>query len=431
MINDITLVENGPAQRFEGTDADLTELAMRSTELVTRLSLPGEPFVIDHENRTVAVRYVAGYIPLGDSTIEILPHVLRHDPGWRMSMLTMLTSIHRLEWTPIADRATRHANLPGLLGLIVAEAMGRAVGEGIPRNYVEGTGRSASVRGQVDPAKAWRRVIDPYVIDCRFSDFIANHPVAAALKWASGELSGAVKEEWLQAELLNYKNLFPEAGSELPGPAILDGMQLSPQYGFLQDALDVARLLAMGPQGGTSARPGAPGRAFLWNTETLFLEFTNTMIESAAKLAGGTSYREQKPVSAFRSTRVREEAFADAVVRVGNEIVAIRVSPVEYTEENFDELASSVVEAGTRLGSLDVAVVYPASMNLRPGSQWKLHGEDGPKMLHAVSVDPSGVGEFGGLERIREDIGMDLGAVVSVSRRRGSSFSTNRFAANG
>lgn len=428
MIRDITLVEDGPAQRFEGSDADLSELAMRSSELVSRLGLPGEPFEIDTEARTVAVRYVAGYIPLGDSTIEIMPRVLRHDPGWRMSLLTMLTSINRLEWVPIADRSTRHANLPALLGLIVAQAMSRAAGEGVPRNYVEGSGRSSSIRGQIDPSKAWRRVIDPYVVDCRYSDFVANHPVAAALKWASGEVAGAVREEWLQAELLTYKDLFPQAGSDLPGPAVLDSMQLTPQFGFLQDALDVARLLAMGPQGGTSARPGAPGRAFLWNTDSLFLDFTNAVIESAAKAAGGTSYREQKPVSAFRSTRVREHAFADSVIQVGNEIVAIRISPDEYSEENFDELASSIVQAGKRLGSLDVAVVYPASMSLRPGSQWKLNDPDGPRMLHGVTIDPSGVGELGGMERVRDDLTMDLGAVVSVSRRRGTGALTNRFA---
>ena len=51
-------------------------------------------------------------------------------------------------------------------------------------------------------------------------------------------------------------------------------------------------------------------------------------------------------------------------------------------------------------------------------------------MLHAVSLDPSGGGEIGGMERIREDLGMDLGAVISVSRRRGSSLATNRFAAS-
>lgn len=430
MIADITLVEHGPAQHFTGTDADLAELALRSTELVTRLNLPGEPFEIDIQARTVAARYVAGYIPLGDSTIEILPHVLRHDPGWRMSMLTMLTSINRLEWTPVADRATRHANLPSLLGLIVAEAMGRAVGEGVPRNYVEGSGRTATIRGQIDPSKAWRRVIDPYVVDCRFSDFVANHPVAAALKWACGELAGAVKEEWLQAELINYTELFPEAGRDLPPPAVLDSMQLTPQFGFLQDALDVARVLSMGPQGGTSARPGAPGRAFLWNTKDLFQEFTNVVIETAAKAAGGTSYREQKPVSAFRSSRVSEQAYADAVVQVGDEVVAIRISTEEFDDEQFDELASSVVEAGRRLGSNDVAVVFPASMNLRPGTQWKLNAGDGPRMLHAVTLDPSGVGEMGGKERIQEELGMDLGAVVSISRRRGSSLMTNRFAVN-
>ncbi|TXJ04183.1 MAG: hypothetical protein E6Q27_08770 [Aeromicrobium sp.] len=224
MITDITLVEGGPAQIFRGSDRDLHELKMRSAELVSRLGLPEEPFIVDEEAHTVAVRHVAGYIPLGDSTIEIMPAVLRHDPGWRLSMLTMLSTIHRLEWVPIADRATRHANLPGLMGLIVAEAMGRAVGEGVPRNYVEGSGRLASIRGQIDASKAWQRVIDPYTVDCRFSDFVANHPVASALKWACGELSGAVQEEWLQAELLNYTDLFPDASRELPMQSVLDSM---------------------------------------------------------------------------------------------------------------------------------------------------------------------------------------------------------------
>jgi 5-methylcytosine-specific restriction endonuclease McrBC regulatory subunit McrC len=428
MITDITLVEGGPAQIFRGSDRDLHELKMRSVELVSRLGLPEEPFIVDEEAHTVAVRHVAGYIPLGDSTIEIMPAVLRHDPGWRLSMLTMLSTIHRLEWVPIADRATRHANLPGLMGLIVAEAMGRAVGEGVPRNYVEGSGRLASIRGQIDASKAWQRVIDPYTVDCRYSDFVANHPVASALKWACGELSGAVQEEWLQAELLNYTDLFPDASRELPMQSVLDSMQLSPQFGFLHDALDVARLLAMGPQGGNSARPGAPGRAFLWKTDVMFTEFVNAVIETAAKVAGGSSYREQKPLASVRSTRVREQAFADIVVQVGDEVVAIMVSADEYSETVFDEMAETVVAAGKRLGSSDVAIVFPASMALRPGSQWKLNDASGPRMLHAVVLDPSGVGEVGGVERILGEIEMDLGAVVSVSRRRASSLSSNRFA---
>lgn len=427
MNTHVTLVEGGPAQPFTGTDADLAELRMRSAELVSRLSLPTEPFEINDAARTVAVNHVAGFIPLGDSTIEVIPHVLRHDPGWRLSMLTMLTKIHHLEWEPVVDRASRHANMPALLGLIVAEAMGRAAGEGVPRTYVESTGTRQSIRGQLDPAKAWRRVVDPYLVDCRFSDFVANHPVASALKWACGELSGAVSDEWLQAELRAYTDLFPDADNDLPAQAILESMQLSPQYGFLNNALDVSRLMSVTPQGGTSARPGAPARAFLWSTSEMFTEFAHFVIAQSARALGASSHREQVLAPA-RSVRLRERAVADVVVDAGAEVVAMKICADDYSEDQFDEVAGSIVQAGGRLGSTDVAVMFPATMQLRPGTQWRLRDADGPNMLHAFMLDPSGVGERGGFDRLMQDIQMDLGSVVTVSRRRTSRAVTPRFA---
>lgn len=428
MNNNLTLVEGGPAQQFRGADSDLRELQIRSSELVSRLGLREEPFQIDLEQRTVAVRNVAGFISLGEATLEIIPRVLRHDPGWRMSLLTMLTEIHRLEWEPIADRSTRHANLPSMLGLILAEAMGRAAGEGVPRNYVETSGVRQSIRGQIDASKAWRRIVDPYVVDCKFSDFVANHPVAAALAWACGELSEAVSEEWLSTELRNYIGLFPEAGHTLPPPAVMESMQLSPQYGFLHDALDIARLLSMGPQVGTSPRPGAAERIFLWNTDRLFAEFAHTVIEEAVRNAGASSYRENRGSSngQVRSIRAKEEALADVVITGTEDVVAVAISAHEYDETTFDPIAHNLLAAGRRLGSKDVAILFPASMSLRPGSQWRLRDVDGPNMIHAVMLDPSGAGEMGGMERIAGDLQMDLGGVLAVSRRRGASLA-NRF----
>ena len=73
MMTGQTLLEGGPAQPFAGTAADLDELRLRSTELATRLGLAEEPFVIDDAAGTIQVRGVAGFVSLGDSTIEIMP----------------------------------------------------------------------------------------------------------------------------------------------------------------------------------------------------------------------------------------------------------------------------------------------------------------------------------------------------------------------
>ncbi len=414
MIADQTLVEGGPAQPFPGTASDLAELRLRSAELASRLDLPHEPFVIDEAAGTVQVRGVAGHVSLGDSTLEIMPYFLRHDPGWRVSLLTMLTTVHRLEWVPVVDRSNRHAGLPDLLGMILAGAMSRASAEGMPRNYVERTAVTESIRGQLDPSKAWRRIVDPYTVDCRFSEFIADGPVASALKWASAELSGAAQQPWLQSELRHFADLFPEASRDLPPPAILDGVQLTPQFGFLRDALDVARLLAMGPQNGTAGRADGPSRAFLWNTERLFGDFVQVVAERAGRDAGFSAYRDR------RATGVHTILQSDA------ELVATVVCSRDYTEDLVDELTRPLVAAGRGLGASDVAIVFPASMGLRPGTQLRVREPGGPSVLHLLMVDPSGLGEVGGVERVRKEFELDLSMVLTTAQRRAVGGRTRR-----
>ncbi|HPU12773.1 MAG TPA: hypothetical protein PLQ19_03165 [Aeromicrobium sp.] len=414
-MGDSTLLEGGPAQPFAGTPADLAELRLRSAELASRLGLDEEPFVIDEERNLIQVRNVAGFIALGDSTIEIMPNFLRHDPGWRVSFLTMLTTVNLFEWIPTVDRGSRHAGLPDLLGMILASAMSRATAEGMPRNYVERTAELPSTRGQLDAGKMWRRVIDPYTVDCRFSEFVADGPVPSALKWACGELSGAVTQSWLEAELLHYVDLFPEASRDLPPPAVLDALQLTPQFGFLHDALDVSRLLALGPQNGATNRPGAPGRAFLWNTDKLFGDFVEVIAEKSARESGFTAYRGAS--RRFGGT-AKIGPSVDTIIESAEEMVAVNVSAAEFTEDLLEELTGPIVAAGRELGASDVALVFPASMGLRPGTQWNLREPGGPSMLHALTVDPSGLGEMGGMARVLKEFELDLGAVLTIAHRR-------------
>lgn len=418
MIADSTLLEGGPAQPFTGSAADLAELRLRSTELASRLGLDEEPFIIDEANGMIQVQHVTGFIALGDSTIEIMPHYLRHDPGWRVSMLTMLTTIHRLEWVPVVDRGSRHAGLPDLLGMILAGAMSRASSEGVPRNYVERSAVLPSIRGQLDAQKMWKRVVDPHTVDCRFSEFVSNGPITSALKWACGELAGAVQQTWLESELRHYTELFPEAASELPPQMILDGLQLTPQFGFLHDALDVARLLALGPQNGSSSRPGAPGRAFLWNTDALFSDFVQLIAERAAREAGFTAYRGGATRRLGEVSRAGSGPAVDTIIESDAEMVAVNVTARDYSEDLVDELTGPLVASGRELGASDIALVFPASLGLRPGTQWRVREPGGPSMLHALTVDPSGLGEMGGMARVIKEFELDLGAVLTIAHRR-------------
>jgi hypothetical protein len=418
MMTGHTLLEGGPAQPFPGTDSDLAELRLRSAELASRLGLAEEPFVIDEAAGTIEVRGVTGYVSLDDSMIEIMPHFLRHDPGWRVSMLTMLTTVHHLEWVPMVDRGTRHAGLPDLLGMIVAGAMARAASEGVPRTYVERTAVTSSIRGQLDASKMWRRVIDPHSVDCRFSEFVADGPITSALKWGCAELSGAVQQPWLESELHAYSEMFPEASRDLPPEAVMDALQLTPQFGFLSEALDIVRVLSMGPQNGASGRADGPTRAFLWNTGRLFGDFVQVIAERAARGAGFNAYRGNRARRLTEVAAVAGAGAVDTVIESTSELVAASVCARDYTEDLADQISTALIAAGRGLGASDVAIVFPASMGLRPGTQLRVREADGPSLLHLLTVDPSGLGELGGMGRVVREFELDLSMVLTIAQRR-------------
>jgi len=69
-------------------------------------------------------------------------------------------------------------------------------------------------------------------------------------------------------------------------------------------------------------------------------------------------------------------------------------------------------------GGIQGTAGWFASMGLRPGTQMRVREPSGPSTLHLLVVDPSGLGESGGMERVVSEFEMDLSAVVATARRR-------------
>lgn len=394
---DLPLVEGGPAVPFRGSDRDLVELRRCSAELVEGLGLREEPFVVDLDERTVRAQSIVGFVPLHDTTVEIVPRYLRHDPGWRASLIAMVSDSSQLACRPTIDRHSLDAELADLLAMVLIEAISQA-------------GRSRPSRGWpgLNAFRLRRRGLALERLDAEMIASLANHPVAATLTWAAEQLRQAVRQDWIEAELRVLTNLWPDVSRERPSSQIMRGMHLPSQLDFLSEALDVARLLAA----------ASHERAVVWRSDELFGDFVQTVVEETAREFGAVAYRGRSTVTRFeRRSESAAWADTDLVIDLGGQVMAVDVMAHDFDLARIEVDGEGVLRAGRALRCSDVAMVF-ASARAGAATRWKVRGTEAPDLLHVVTLDPSGLGEQGGFRRVVEEFGLDLAAILGVQPQR-------------
>lgn len=385
-----TLIEDAPAVRFEGNRAQLNELQMRSRDLRVRFGLAAEPIEIDGDQ--VRVSGICGYLPLGDVTLEVVPHFLAGLRGWRIALLRMIATSSGVQPGPTFRADDVEAPLPDLLGLTVIEALSRGVAEGMPRTYIETQDDLSVIRGQPVMGSVWRQVIDRDVMRCRFTSFTEHHPVNSLLKWTAHDLVTPVTRDWLAGELEMMAQSWSDSPIELPPNNVLDGLEPPQQFDFLRDAIEVGRYLASRPETGSDGRHGGSGRSFVWVTQELIAKFVVQLAKQAARELGGeartTRYDFETPSELGKRMRP-VPAYVDVIIDFeGRPRAMLDVRGDRRAPQMLESDAEAVVSAGDWNGCPDVGIVY-LGLEHQASARWNLRADRGPAHLHRLTIDVS------------------------------------------
>ena len=266
----LPVVSDGPAVDVEVTSAQAIEIRLTSNDLRRRMGLDFDPLLIDEEAGELRVVGIAGAMKAGPLALEIQPTFMEHDPRWRVEFLRCVAQVENLEWRPEVKPGRERRSLPDLLGMVVDHGLLRALTDGVPRRYHDAVVTSSHVRGQLDISQVWKRAVDPGAIACRVSQLDQDNEVLSSLKWVAAELAESAHLPWLREELTRFSEHWPEASAELPPPAIVETMQVPPQFGYLGDAIEVVRLVSRAPFVGIGR---AGGRALVWRTSDVLLRY--------------------------------------------------------------------------------------------------------------------------------------------------------------
>lgn len=361
-------------------------LGLRETPLLVRVTRSGVE---------LRARHIAGFVQVGSTTVEIRPKFLddRYDgDSWRDAFLAILAKLGRLSSLPRMAGARSAQGLADLMGLVIDDALAQAATEGLPRRYEERRERLPTLRGRLDTEWMWRRAVEPELLACRYDTFTDDTPAARLIKWAARELSHTVTSPALATQLRLHVDALVHVADEPPSELQRDQIVVPPQYGYLEDALSIARMLAAGDSVSISATEDAPARAFVWNTAEIFEELVFAICRAAMLRAGGsttkTAYALARPVPGpERSRQAVLPTIPDVVVRHRR---WVGVLDAKYKTLNSHPKTSDVYQvmaAGRLLGSDGVALVYPAHHRFHEPRTWLIDGAGRPSHLHALPLN--------------------------------------------
>lgn len=375
--------------------ADVSAVKRTSRELKDRLGLPDSPLVARTSATGVQLkaRHVAGFVQIGQTTIEVAPKFLRptDDSSWRDAFLAILARLGRLTAMPRVAGRRSVTGLPDLMGLVIDDALARASTEGLPRRYDERREELPALRGQLDAERLWRRFLDPESLPCRFDVFTEDTPATRLLKWAARGLSEVVSSPALATQLRAHADALRHVADELPSELVRDRITVPPQYGYLDDSIAVARMLASGDALSMSVQEDAPARAFLWKTATVFEDFTFEVCRSAMFKLAGTASKDVRALAVpepgpGHRLHGRIPTTPDVVVRQRG---WAGVLDAKYKTLKAHPKTSDVyqVMAGGRVwDTAAVALVYPAWRSFQEPRTWRLAGSGAPTYLHALPL---------------------------------------------
>lgn len=389
--------------------AEIHAVRRAAVELKERLGLREAPLVVRTTpgGAQLRARHVAGFVQVGELTIEIAPKFLQPADGtsWRDAFLAVLARLDKLTLTPRIAGARADTGLPDLMALVIDDALARAATEGLPRHYEERRADLTALRGQLDNERLWRRFAEPEFLPSRFDVFTEDTPAARLLKWAAGQLSGMVTSAALATRLRLHADALRHVVDEPPSDLARDRIRVPPQYGYLDDAVEVAQMLAAGDSLSMSARQEAPARAFLWNTATVFEEFVLEVCRAAMFRVGGSAspstFALASPVPGPEQGLQRAiPTMPDVVVSRGTwrGLVDAKYKTLGRHPETAD--VYQVMAGGRRIRARAVALMYPAWRDFREPRTWELHGGGRPTHLHALPLDLTAMANPGGFDEL-------------------------------
>jgi len=422
----IELVEYGKGVRYGKTDLPLENIRKESVRWKQILGLRELPISVEYagpDAYTLRAQGVAGALQIGDCSVEVRPKFLdaASSAPWKRALFHILAIIDSLLPSVSGPSlgATAEASFPDFIGSVLSSSMSLAQAEGYVRGYTETEGLLPVLRGRLDANKFGTFLFSPHQIPCIYDEYGEDIPLNRLLRWAAIQLASQVRSGQLSQRLTEAANFLGDVSGLPPGLMEAEGLTLPVQFGYLQPALDAARILLR--QQALHYQTGdLEGTSFLWKSFDVFERFIRRLLSVVSSSVSG--WELDKPALTLASPREGTAGslltIPDYRLRRSGRVAAILDAKYKTWPKGSTPDVSNVyqVMASGRLQECPhVCLIYPKSSNApdRPKT-WKLRGGGNPVFVHAIFVDLMAMASTFGEKELVGKLDADLRQVLNV-----------------
>ena len=360
------LVENAPAIPIALTASQAQSVTRTSSQWRRKLRLREDPIqlsVCPDGTHLIQIRGVAGFIRVGDTTLEIAPKFLNKEtagPAWRAAMWRLLAYGRGIEaLSDTAGSASKEDGVADVLADIFLASLQGASARGYPVGYQTAGFSTPFLRGRLNP-REYHRLLPPNgKLHVLAPILTTDTPTNRLLKWAGAKLASTVEQPARRRQLLSWMTELPKVPA-LPPPR---GAVPSPsrQHPYLVQAVDIAKLLLedweVGFERGELLLPG-----FLWDSENLFERAAMRLASEASHSIGLSVAKKAFPLLKFERGEPDARAYTipDILVFSGNTpklLMDAKYKMLEGHPKNSD--VYQVLAGGRATEISSVALVYP------------------------------------------------------------------------
>ena len=307
------------------------------------------------------------------------------------------------------------------MGWLFLESLSRGLDHGLPRGYVEAVGDLPALRGRLDLAALPRMLVQPHLLPCVYDVYDYDIALNRLLRWAAGLLSASVQSRRLARQLEAAATALTGVAAAPPGVVESEALMLPPTFGFLQSALDVARLL-LRRQSLVHFEGREEASSFLWNSHLVYERFVKGLVRRARPATGlrwsdagqvlATSVRRGAPLYTFPDVRLLRQA---------RTVVALdcKYKTINRSAEPRNVDVYQIMAAGRLGGCANVGLIYPSPSGARRAPEvWRLSGAGMPERVWLVFVDLLQMGKRGGARSLVPVLASDISSMLETQRVR-------------
>jgi 5-methylcytosine-specific restriction endonuclease McrBC regulatory subunit McrC len=404
------LVENDPPVAIKLAGLDAASIAETSAHWRKKLRLREEPLrlsIASDGSHLIEARGVAGFIRVGETTLEIAPKFINHETigaGWRAAMWRFLAYGHGIQaLSDTTGSPSKEEGIADVLADMFLASLKGASARGYPVGYQTSALSTAFLRGRLDPREYSKLLPPTGRLRVRAPQLTTDTPTNRLLKWAGTELAATVEEPHRRRRLINWLGELPGVGSTAPSQSAVPLPRR--HHPYLVHAVEIAKLLLddweAGFESGQLLLPG-----FLWDSENLFERAARRLAAEACRPLRITVRKCPYPLATLHGDPDSQlDTIPDITLELGGEPVLMM--DAKYKALRTHPLNDDIYQvlAGGRVTAVEaVALVYPATDNSLTTMRYEPIGSGLPTSVSTLRIGLGAFSSRAGIRSIRDQL---------------------------